>query len=261
MSLTKLVSLALLIATGLPIQFSRAEDLHLTLAAAEEVEPYVYHSEDGETTGIDYEIVRETLTRAGVRFDLKSFPRPRITLMLGQGALDGLLTTTGYNDKDALNALWLSSPLYTSTVSTFIRKKKAAEEEAGVGNDRLKNCRQVGVLRGFNYRFPSLDMTHFKSVVEVNGAEQLVKLTMYGRVDCAITEDITFMYQARRLGYFNDVTIVDEVVNRPVVIALSRQLVDANKGLDTRINQVIEDLKSRDVIDNIIIKYLSLGAH
>ncbi|WLQ13929.1 transporter substrate-binding domain-containing protein [Hahella aquimaris] len=259
MSLMKLASLTLLILAGVSLQDGRAENLHLALAAAEEVEPYVYHLEDGQATGIDYEIVYEALTRAGVNFELKSYPRPRITLMLGQGYLDGLLTTTGYNDKDALNAMWLSSPLYTSTVSAFVLKKKP-ETEGVVYADVLKNCHQAGVLRGFNYRFPSLDMTHFNSVVEVNGAEQLVKLTMYGRVDCAITEDITFMYQARRLGYFNDVEIVDEVVNRPVVIALSRKIVEDNKGLDERINQAIEDLKSRDVIDNIIIKYLSLGA-
>ncbi|OZG71216.1 amino acid ABC transporter substrate-binding protein [Hahella sp. CCB-MM4] len=255
MSLVKLPIWVLLTLWGVSSQYSHAEVRPLRLASAEDVEPYVYHQESGQVAGIDYEIVREVLGRASISFDLKSFPRPRISLMLQQGFLDGLLTTTAYNDQDMLETLWLSVPLYVSTVSTISRKDAP---KSGSPPEMIP-CVKAGILRGFSYRFPNLDISRFKNPVEVDSAEQLVKLTMYGRVDCAISEDITFMYQARKLHYFDDLQVVEEISTRPVVIALSRRIIEQNDGLGERINRLINEVREEDIIDNIIIKYLTLG--
>ncbi len=234
-----------------------AEVLPLKLAAAEDVEPYVYHQADGNIGGIDFDIVREIMSRLEVEFRLLSFPRPRISLMLQQGFLDGLLTTTAYNDQGTLGDMWLSDPLYISTVSTIVRKDPPP---TGGASDVLP-CIKAGILRDFSYRFPNLDLSRFKNPIEVDSAEQLVKLTMYGRVDCAISEDVTFMYQARRLDYFNDLKIVEEIGTRSIVIALTRRIIEQNPGLDRRINQAIEQVREEDFIDNTIIDYLTPETH
>lgn len=227
-----------------------ADTSKLNLATATEIEPYVFRQTAGTFAGIDYDLVERVFESARIEFQLKSYPPPRIKLMLERAQLDGLLTTTHFNDDAVLSTMWLSEPLYSSNVVAF-----ALTDTPG-SDSFLEVCSRIGVLSGFNYHFPNLDLSRFNHIMKVNRTKQLVELLIHQRIDCALSEDITFIYQARRLNHFKDIKILKELANQSISIALSKSVMKNHTELGERLNSIITNIKNKEIVYDIIIKYL-----
>lgn len=236
---------------------SNASALTVRLATAERFAPYAFRNESGEWTGIDYDIVKKVFDLADVNLTLHDYPRARITLMLEKQQLDGLLTTTPYNDELMLSRMWRSHILYHSEVSVFGKKSELIgviklEEVLDASKYRL------GILNNFGYRVPGHDLAARSNLISVHRDEQLVDLLLIKRIDMAVSEDISFIYAARHAKLFEQVTPVIEVASRPISVALLSDLVQAHPELTVRIDQAIREIKSSGYIDTIMVKYLSL---
>ncbi len=260
----------------------------LDLATSEDFAPYVYINENGELAGIDYEIVREICRRLGIELKVSLLPRLRITKMLRSGQMDGVVSTTSYNDEAELATMWTSESLYQSSVSVFTLKERQDSEgaasiksvdlpsvppaEAVTASARpaestscgwpvsAEGSSRVGMLEAFDYS-PMGEAevaTLLQNAVTVRTDAQLVNLLLFQRISHAVTEDISFSYQARRMGKFEQLHNCEEVYSRPVKLALSRAVIEGRPGLAEDINRTIDVMTREDFIANVVYQNLRL---
>lgn len=228
----------------------------IKLATVSDLAPYAYRSEDNAWQGIDFDIVQLVFERVGIQFDVYSFPRARVGLMLKSGRLDGILTTSGYNDEAILSQMWLSDTLYDSDVSLFSLKTHALMKQSFDVDDLLVSNYRLGLHRAYSYEIPAgLDKAR---QISVHYDQQLVDLLEIGRIDMAIAEDISFVYSARMSGKFDMLAVVAEVSNQPIKMVLAKSVVAEDPDLPDKINQAISALRDEGKVDLIILKHLSL---
>ncbi len=229
----------------------------LQLATVIDFAPYAYQKSDGSWEGIDYEIIRTIFDGLQIGFSIRQLPRKRITKLLEEGGIDGLVSTTPYNVQDVLRHMWRSDTLYHSEVSAFGLRLRMFDKDvksffSNAGKYRL------GLLREFYYVIEGHELTGRENVIRVNREEQLIELLMIERIDLALSEDISLIYKARKNGHFDNIKPVVEVASRPVYLALRRQVMERYPQLGLRINQKIETIVRSGFVDNVIVKYLTL---
>lgn len=230
----------------------------LSLATAEQFAPYAYQNDVGVWTGIDIDILTAVFKQAGIEFVVAGFPRSRITLMLEKDMLDGLVSTASYNENDQLEMLWQSDRLYYSEISAFslnVFPSAKATEKGFLMNTHYR----LGVLNEFSYLVEGTELAERDNLIKVHRDQQLVDLLSIGRVDLIISEDISFIYTARRSGKFASIKPLLEITSRPVSIALSRKVIEAHPDFADRINKSIIQLRKSGFIDAVIVKYLTLN--
>ncbi|MCP5170250.1 MAG: transporter substrate-binding domain-containing protein [Hahellaceae bacterium] len=253
----------MLIATlGLYSGVHAAQLKQLSLATSEDFAPYVYFSTSGELRGIDYDIVREIFRRLDIQLKVSLLPRRRITKMLLNGELDGVISTTSYNDATALQQMWQSQPMYQSSVVIFSSKNNTADLDKTYRNHQFlpTGGGKVGLLETFDYspmgQNNVSNMTQNAIIVRTDS--QLVKLLLSARISYAITEDISFSYQARKAGKLQDFNNLEEVFTRPVNVALHADIITRHPELTDKLNHTIDRLVKEDFIAKTIYQYLKL---
>ena len=228
----------------------------IKLATAENFTPYAYIKEPGKWQGIDYEISSAIFKAVNIQFRPIALPRARISRRLEHGQIDGLLSTAPYNNKQHLNKLWLSLPIYTAETSVFSLKSFLLKPDDT--SFLTTNKYRLGLIKNYSYQEANINFNSTSKIIEVQRDQQLAELLAVGRIDLAISEDISFIYQARHLGLFKTIIPIIELSSRPVRIALTPDFIKKNPTLPNKINKVITQLLNDGVIDAIIIKYVSL---
>lgn len=235
----------------------------LKLATSEDFAPYVYLNDAGEFAGIDFEIVQEVCKRLAIELEVMLLPRPRISRMMSLGEIDGVVSTTSFNDPDIVKTLWLSAPLYSSSVGIFMLKTAQPSGDSPLfqeGVFRLPKGVRVGMLEGFDYSpigEPGLSELKQNALL-VRTDHQLVNLLIHKRINYVVSEEISFSYQGRNQGVFDQLTNEGEVYSRSVRIGLSRKLLRSDPSLEGRLNSVIETLNQEQFIDRVIYQNLRL---
>jgi polar amino acid transport system substrate-binding protein len=260
----KQILLAVLLSGWCLAAAARAESVKsLLLATSEDFAPYVYVNHDGELSGIDYDIVRELCRRLNIQLKVMLLPRLRITKMLKQGELDGVVSTTSYNDVTELQKMWTSEPLYSSSVAIFSLKDASVDALKGTYDNNqftVEGGSRVGMLDAFDYSLMGeTSLSNIRqNAVTVRTDAQLVNLLLFERIAYAVTEDISFSYQARKLGKFDKVANIAEVYSRPVRIALNNSVINRQPGLEDDINRTIGAMIDDDYVANVIYQHLRL---
>ncbi|ARU55354.1 amino acid ABC transporter periplasmic protein [Oleiphilus messinensis] len=267
-----LIILALLVLPGVvsPIQAETSSlPKHLTLAASEDFAPFVHVSSTGKMTGIDFEIIAELYRRLDISIKVILLPRPRITTMLLSGELDGVVSTTTFNDTLAFEHMWSSIDLYKSSVSVFTLKSVSNYQSNPTKNSiilaqirsgkLLKNSR-IGMLNEFDYTPMGVHQLESlsKQTLFVRTDTQLINLLDMGRITYVITEDISFAYQARINNLFAKLEFIGEVFHRGVRTILRNELIRQFPALQTKINSTISSLVESDYIASTIYHNLRL---
>jgi polar amino acid transport system substrate-binding protein len=243
-----------------PYSFSNSQvnSTPIKLATAESFLPYASYNGNKmrQWKGIDYDIALAIFQAIDVQLKPTALPRTRITRMLKNKQIDGLLSTSAYNEKLSLSKLWLSTPIYTSEVSVFSLKSRSLEIDDLSFLEAGKH--HLGILKEYSYQEKDLVISEQTRVLEVSRDKQLVELLLAKRIDLAISEDISFIFQARSLGYFDAIEPVFEISSRPVSIALTQSIIEQYPDLPNKINAAIVHLLENGFIDSVIIKHLSL---
>lgn len=228
----------------------------ITFATAERFAPYAFLENNSTWQGIDYDILKMICIKLGIPFQVRAFPRPRISFLLDNGKIDGLVSTSPYSDTVRLKQMWLSDSLYSAETSAFAKKTFDAAsvetaEKLFSSELRFGVIKDSGVARGITEVHAD---QHF---IQVLRDEQLLDLLDIQRIDVAVSEDISFIYSARQTGKFDTVNLLVELTSRPVSIALKQSIVDEFPELPEKINKVIHEMKENGDIDNLIVNYLS----
>ncbi|MCP5163099.1 MAG: transporter substrate-binding domain-containing protein [Hahellaceae bacterium] len=238
--------------SGLSQAKSNSPRTTLVLGTAENFAPYAFRDADGHWLGIDVEIARHLFPDLEVK--VVSYPRARLEMMTKYGEIDGLLSTSGFFNDNVNDFVVLSDAVYESEVSAFCLKIRAIPKPLEVFDDTAGY--RLGVLNGYSYSLGGHSIESHARVMHVQRDQQLIDLLKFGRIDIAVSEDISFIYRARLSNEFDIIKPVIEVASRPVSIALNKSIVASEPQLLKRLNTAIAKAVEDESIDQIILSYL-----
>ena len=144
--------------------------------------------------GIDVEIAREALKRAGYTMELKIVPWKRALLMLENGGADFTTTISKQNDRDAYLA-WTPSYRTGASYRFYSRKESTLAIES---LDDLNNKR-LGVVAGFHYPTAIVER---EGVYVVHGQNltSVIKMLEAQRSDAIVVTAIAGAWEIREMG-------------------------------------------------------------
>ncbi|MFG0582656.1 substrate-binding periplasmic protein [Pseudomonas sp. zjy_9] len=169
----------------------RAEPLRLVTEAWP---PYVYE-ENGQPTGLDYEITREVLRRLGREMQLQFMPWKRCLLAMQQGQADGILDVFYHPSREA-SMQFASEPLSDIEFVLFYSRSRPFRYRH---IDDLRGL-VIGISAGYWYNDDAFRTAQtFRREEGPSHEANIGKLARH-RVDLVVNDRRTGMFLANRLG-------------------------------------------------------------
>ncbi|GAA6129786.1 transporter substrate-binding domain-containing protein [Halopseudomonas sabulinigri] len=174
--------------------FRRTWLLWLVLAgsAAADESPLVFSMLPGNpVNSIAAPLIVEIYQRAGISVVPTAVPPLRETRMLEEGALDGIVGKFENFELAHPEVVRIPVPLETIQIAAFVTDQ-TPDLPSLLQRDNLR----LGALRGIDYQ---LQLSGLRQWVFVNEPGQLMHMLVRGRVDAAISVDISGLRLAREL--------------------------------------------------------------
>lgn len=219
----------------------------------EEFPPYQFYKGDGDNkvlTGISIEIMTEVQKRVGHNSDIKVYPWSRSLKVLKKRKNSALFSTARTPGREALYQ-WVG-PLAKLEIVFF---KKRGSDIQLENIDDAKKIDKIGVTKNVatheilsNLGFNNLD------VVQSGADEKNIKRLVKGRIDAWPTAYYAGVYNAKKLGYADQIEVIDNVTLMTGYLYLA-----FNKESDPYIirtwQSALDQLKTEGVIQKILDKY------
>lgn len=206
---------------------------------------------NGKPSGIDTEFVEELARRLGLHVDYNIVPFKRGLLMLKQGSAD--LMTGVLMREEREEYLYFLQPAYrrNSDKVFYVRK---GEEDLILSRQDLQK-RTVATVLGARY-YPDFDADEKINKVKVNNPDAVFAILAAGRVDAAISWELSGDFRLARLGLTDQIGKAKYAYReeQDVFLALSK-----NSPLAPMLLQVEAEMKKmlrEGVYEQIKQKYL-----
>ena len=170
---------------------ARAEPLRIVTEAWA---PYVYE-ENGQPTGLDYEISAEVLRRLGVEVEWQFLPWKRCLLALEQGHADGILDIFRLPERER-SMLFVEEPLSEVEFVLFYARTRPYRFKS---LDDLRDL-VIGTSPGYWYNDQAFRDSRLFSREEAPSHEANLGKLVRQRVDLVINDRRAGLYLASRLG-------------------------------------------------------------
>ncbi|MFW9997646.1 MAG: substrate-binding periplasmic protein [Candidatus Odinarchaeota archaeon] len=222
-------------------QLVAAEPLRIaTLLTA----PVGFLTDDGQPTGLYYEIGNLIAETAGLDYTNEVVPFARVLAGLEDGDVDlGLVILRDQNPK-------LVPVHYIHDLKNVVFSRKGTRFESLAD----LHGKVVAQTRGTSYD-KNFDLDQEIEKYYVVDGEQGLTMLMHDRVDAYIGPELPTMYSAQRLGYtrddFDDLLVLN---TSPLWAHVSAATVDA--ATIAALNKAIETLHAEGKIQQLIDKYL-----
>lgn len=170
---------------------ARAEPLRIVTEAWA---PYVYE-ENGQPTGLDYEIAREVLRRLDVQVQWQFMPWKRCLLEFEQGKADAILDIFHLAEREA-QMLFIEEPLSDVQFVLFFARNRPYPY------NKLEDLRDlvVGTSPGYWYNDAQFRNSRLFSREEAPSHEANFGKLLRNRVDLVVNDRRAGLYLANRLG-------------------------------------------------------------
>lgn len=170
---------------------ARGETLRLVTEAWA---PYVYE-ENGQPTGLDYEITQTVLQRLGIELELQFLPWKRCLLALEHGHADGILDIFHLPEREA-GMLFVAEPLSDIELVLFYARNRPYRY------DSLEDLRDlvIGVSPGYWYNDKAFRASTLFSREEAQShGANLGKLIRH-RIDLVVNDRRAGLYLSAQMG-------------------------------------------------------------
>jgi polar amino acid transport system substrate-binding protein len=208
----------------------------------------------GEQQGIDMDIVRSALERAGYQVNFIKLPWARQLLMLKNGNL-ALSMSASKSEERARYAVW--SNVYRSEGAALIGLQSNPATITSLKQLRGQNIK-IGLIRDSSYpgEYESLLVDpQFRQLLEFTtiNLQNLAKLRR-GRINYLIDDPVTIQYQAK-MNPGPDVRVMLEIANEGSHFMVSKNFVAGEPAFIGRLNDSLDTLKRDGTIKRIFSKY------
>lgn len=177
----------LILMMALPIGWASAESELIFHVIA--TQPFGYSDEEGEPTGLHFEIVQELSKRSGIAIRPVIMPYNRIWTTLENGAHDGGIVWRS-TERDAL--VDYLSFVWTDYITALTLKNKEITQY-----DDLYHGRQVGVMKSSSINDTFNNDTKVDKVI-IGQYENAVTMLTANRIDAIVGNLFAYLYIARR---------------------------------------------------------------
>lgn len=196
-------------------------------------------------TGISADIMRETMKRAGVHYEMTlRFPWSRIYNMAASGKGYGIFSTT-FTEERAPTFKWVGPLGDTSMVLI-------AKSDSTLALDKLEDARslRIGGYKGDSVA-ETLKAEGF-TVQEAAEDKSNINKLMNGDIDVWATTDPVGPYFAKSMGV-TDLKVVLRFKSSQVYLALNKETPDV---VVTKLQKAMDSIKADGTFDRINAKYL-----
>jgi len=201
------------------------------LTARWDDDPPFFVARDGQPpTGISVVTLGAIAEGLGCHVTFVRLPWARGLLMLQSGEID--LVSGAFRTAERDRYAWFSDPLLDSPNVLFIRRADQGRWPAETLPDLRRADFRLGVQIGVNY---SPDYSHLmadpdfrRQTIAGPNHDSLWRMLAAGRVDGVIADEMTGLYEIRRLGLDAEMARHGLIVSRePAFVAFSRKTIDA----------------------------------
>jgi len=224
----------------------------LFLVGDEDNKPECYINADGESVGIDVDIIREVARRLNINVSIQLAPWVRVLAMVKSGKADGgfpLFMTAERREY----ALYSQEPVHVSVMTAYT---KSGEEFPYRSLNDLHEKR-VGINRGYSIskEFDHAAQEGLINIVEVETVAQLVKMLLDGRIEAIAATPSSVEAYLKQENI--ELSAIGQVRARAAYLTLSkRSAIDNKQQLLDNINRTMVMMKEDGTIDSIRKKYV-----
>lgn len=219
--------------------------------------PYQQEDGYGNMTGLEIEIARAALTKAGCKLRFVELPFARAMVELEGGSIDLVSGVLPIPERERYARF--SAPGTLSRNIVFLRSDLAPGQGVATMDELRASDLRVGVERGVAYRAKLEALLARpgapKRVEESTSLEGLLYMLQKHRIDAFVADEYSATSLARQLrltARATDIVINDE----PSVFAFSRRSVDA--AVVERFNAALDALKRDGSLKRLEAQFLNL---
>lgn len=221
--------------------------------------PYEYR-DNGEPAGLAVDIVKEVLSRVGVKqVDFQFFPWKRAVYVTEHGERD-LLFNAGKNEPRQKWGYYVDSVLIQQSYVLFKRKADQFEVQPDFLNVKDKDISvRAGYLYGSGEFRQALDSDKFHKVELADSTEQSVKQLLNDRVDMFVGDLLPVMYYIQEQELEDQIDIVLYNGERMEVLSWSTYLLFSKKRVTPsfveQVRLAMEQMKADGTFASIQSQY------
>ncbi len=209
--------------------------------------PYLME-ENGEPSGVDYEVMEAVFDRMGVDMEFEFYPWNRCMEMLKSGSADGILAV-GYNEERAEFLYYPEEPVSVSANILLYDKFKGSNAQS------LEDLsgKTVGVTPGYSYDDDFDAAENFKRDETQSFTSNIRKL-LAGRIDYFIVDEAVGLYKTSEMGVAGRVNVADlRYPGGGNFVAFSQAATE--ESLASRFGAELEAFKETPKYEDILMKY------
>lgn len=220
--------------------------------------PYMFRDANGDMAGLDYELVRGILDRAGCDYRFVEVPSKRALIAVKNGEIDlvagasitperqvyGRFTRSYRDERMVLLTRWEDHERYpASSLDQFVSQYDVA----------------IGAVNGGYYgeEFRNLDhdaLLRSNRLFLVSNNERLIRMLVLGRIDAIVGDVVSLHTTARSLGLEGRISVHEHTLNADVVHLLLSKASTTQSDLDV-INAAIDDFMATDEYDALLERF------
>jgi len=255
--MTRIIAAVLVVIGLMTCATSRASACDATLRWAwNSYEPYSYRDEKGDLVGLDVDLTRAILDRAGCAYRADEIPAKRALKMLENGQVDLVAAASVTPERQAYG--YFSEPYRNERVVMFVRRDDQAAHSITRFEDVLTAHLRIAAGSSGSYG-PAYDAA--RPQLEIAGLlilnaslDQRLELLARHRVDVVVEDEVAAVSTARNLGLTASLQIVGAPLSQePVRLLFSRKSVNAE--FVARVNRAIADLSASPAYAQILAKH------
>lgn len=209
------------------------------------VAPFGFTGDEGEPTGMMFEISNKIAEEAGLKYTNIIVPYARTILELRDGKADFVLRYS--NDQ---------LPAIAVPVTSIISMHNIILSREGISFKSLENLhgKIIGRVRGGKFDV-NFDNDTAINKFEANDYEQMLQMLMKGRLDGVIGSNVGLYYSAKKVGITPEELSLPLYLNsKDFILHFSRKNFDINTM--NKLKNSVEKLKRTSEFKKIVNKYM-----
>ncbi len=215
----------------------------------EDYPPYEY-MDNGVTSGIDADIIREVCQRLEIVPEFKEYPWKRALRYVKEGRADAIFSLFKTPDREKF--------LYYPALSINTEKNILFTlKENDYSVNRLSDLKDktVGMVAGNSYG-AEFDACEWIKKDIVSDVELLLKKQARGRTDFSVINELVGMHIVRKLGLDSKIRKLNYVVGEgPLYVAFSKAKGKKSRELADKFSAVLSQLKEEGFLQKNLKKY------
>jgi len=211
--------------------------------------PYGY-IENGEVKGISADIIREVCRRADIQAKFQVISWQRAIKSMKDGSADGIFYLHRNEEREKF-LFFPSEPVALPKMACFVLKTGNIKIEK-LEDLKGRNC---GVIGDYSYG-TEFDRFGDTRKIPCKDLKELIKLLEVGRIDTAVSEEMSFRYLSRELGLQDKFETAYVITQNPVYVAFSQKNTQKGAELAGIFSRILPQLQEDGTAEKIADEYV-----